>query len=111
MSGWIPTKERLPEEDMEYVIFTIYTPAWHDITEELDEEDRDFDEDVEVVCGTFNVYGEKRVWTWYDEYGQSVIRNEHSKSYTSRESFITAWMPLPEPYQSEIPTGTEGSEE
>lgn len=101
MSGWIPTKERLPEEDMEYVIFTIYTPAWHDITEELAEEDRDFDEDIEVVCGTFNVYGEKRVWSWYDEFGQSVIKNEHSKEHTSRESFITAWMPLPEPYKAE----------
>lgn len=99
MNGWIPVSERLPEESMDYVIFTLHTPAWHDVTDELPEEERDFDEETEVVCGSVTVHGnDKRFWWWEDESCKNVIKNEHIEEYTGKETFITAWMPLPEPY-------------
>ena len=99
MSRWIPVSERLPDKSMDYVIFTLYTPAWHDVTDELPEEERDFPEETKVVCGRVAVYSNgNRHWCWEDEYGENSIKNEHVKEYTGEETFITAWMLLPDPY-------------
>lgn len=99
---WIPVSESLPDKSMEYVIFTLYTPAWHDVTDELPEEERDFPEETKVVCGRVFVYSnDKRYWCWEEEYGEATIKNEHIKEYTGEETFITTWMPLPEPYKAE----------
>ena len=100
-SKWVPVSERLPDKSMKYVIFTLYTPAWHDVTDELPEEERDFPEETKVVCGQVVVYSNRnRYWCWEDEYGEVAIKNEHIKEYTGKEAFITAWMPLPEPYET-----------
>ena len=99
---WIPVSERLPDTSMKYVIFTLYTPAWHDVTDELSEEGRDFPEETKVVCGSVDVYSDcKRFWCWEEEYVEATIKNEHIKEYTGEETFITAWMPMPEPYTKE----------
>ena len=101
MSRWIPVSERLPDTSMNYVIFTLYTPAWHDVTDELPEEERDFPEETKVVCGQVDVYSNgNRYWCWEEEYGEAAIKNEHIKEYTGEEAFITAWMPMPEPYEA-----------
>lgn len=97
-NDWIKCSERLPDKSMNYVIFTLYTPAWHDVTDELPEEERDFPEETKVVCGSVDVFSDgKRFWCWEEEYGDATIKNEHIKEYTGGETFITAWMPLPEP--------------
>ena len=102
MSRWILVSERLPNKSMKYVIFTLYTPAWHDVTDELPEEERDFPEETKVVCGRVGVYSNgKRYWCWEEEYGEATIKNEHIKEYTGEETFITAWMPMPGPYTKE----------
>jgi hypothetical protein len=101
MSRWIPVSESLPDKSMDYVIFTLYTPAWHDVTDELPEEERDFGEETKAVCGSVTVHPDgKRFWSWQDEYGEASIKNEHIKEYTGEETFITAWMPMPEPYEA-----------
>jgi hypothetical protein len=93
MSNWIPVNERLPENDMMNVIFSIY------YSEYCDPDIGFVEERLIVVAGDFRRIGDDRYWSWLDEYGDAVIRNEYCKEECGLESFITAWMPLPEPYK------------
>ena len=106
---WISTKEQLPEAKMKNILFVIHTPAWHDLTDDFPEDERDFPEEWEVVSGWFEVYtqkigfGPKRYWCWVDsELGECCISNEYEEEMCGCKSFITHWMPFPKP-----PTGDE----
>ena len=82
-SRWIPCSERLPEEDGQYLITVKYKHV------------NDSYEDV------YAEHGE-----WHDGRWDMFCFG-----HCGDVEDIIAWMPLPEPYQSEIPTGAEGSEE
>ena len=104
VNGWISVKDRLPKTKMDHVLFTLYTPAWHDITDELPEDERDFPEEYVTVCGWFDVHdnGAKRYWSWISSDGyQSTIRNEYVKADTGMITYITHWRYLPEPPKGE----------
>lgn len=97
MSDWISVKDRLPEHNQN-ILFVVYTPAWHDITDELSPENRDFPAESKTVFGIFQEYASNRYWSWDDETGYgSTIKNEYCKEYTGEVSYITHWMPLPDP--------------
>lgn len=91
---WIPVSERLPEDDMD-VIFSIYD------SEYCDPDIGFVEERLIVVAGNFQRIGDNRYWSWVDEYGDAVIKDEYCKEECGLESFITAWMPLPKPYEKE----------
>ena len=81
MPRWIPCNERLPEEDGQYLITVKY----------------------KHVDGYVDIYAEHGEWferKWDMLFG-----------HCGEVEAIIAWMPLPGPYKSEIPTGAEGSEE
>ena len=106
---WISVKDRLPETSMKDIIFVIYTPSWHNLTDDFPEDERDFPENIETVSGWIDVYcnGKVRYWNWisYDgnRYGyQATIENEYSEEETGRITYITHWMPLPEPPKENI---------
>ena len=72
---WIPCNERLPEEDGQYLITVKY----------------------KHVDGYVDIYAEHGEWferKWDMLFG-----------HCGEVEAIIAWMPLPEPYKSEIPTG------
>ena len=102
---WISVKDRLPETDMHYVLFTLYTPAWHDLTDDFPEDERDFPEEYVTVCGWFDVFKDgSRWWNWVDSDGcEGCILNEYEERHlrngckTGQKTYITHWMPLPEP--------------
>ena len=100
MSEWISVKDRLPETSMKNILFVIYTPAWHDLTDDFPEDERDFPEEIETVSGWIDVFdnGKKRSWSWIVDGGyQATIGNEYSEEETGCITYITHWMPLPEP--------------
>lgn len=98
---WIPVSDNLPKENQD-CLFTLYSPAYHDITDRLPEDERDFSEEITSVIGRVFIYKNKRYWQRMDETGitsgRGTIENEYSKEYTGRETYVTAWMPLPSPY-------------
>lgn len=94
---WIRVTDRLPNHG-DYILFVVYSPAFHDVTEELAPEDRDFPEEIKTVFGWFANYGDgKMYWSFADEFGDSCIKNECNKEYTGQVQYVTHWMPLPEP--------------
>jgi hypothetical protein len=109
MSEWISVKDRLPETKMDNVLFTLYTPAWHDLTDDFPEDERDFPEEYVTVCGLFEVFKNgDRYWNWLTSDGyHRCIRNEYDEAHlcngckTGEITYITHWMPLPEPPESE----------
>lgn len=96
---WISCKDRLPKTKMDNVLFTLYTPAWHDLTDDFPEDERDFPEQYVTVCGWFDVFDNgERYWSWTSSDGyEQTISNEYEKAYTGEITYITHWMPLPEP--------------
>lgn len=94
---WIPTRENLPNKTQN-CLFTLYSPAYHDTTDELLEGDRDFPEELKTVMGRVFIRKNNRYWQFEDEVGEAIIKNEYSKEYTGCETYVTAWMPLPLPY-------------
>lgn len=71
LAGWIPVRERLPEDDS-YIL---------------------------VSFENFSVADIARYET--DEDGSAFYPGDEDKSYVSLGLFVNAWMPLPEPYRPE----------
>lgn len=98
---WIPVSERLPE-DLEPVNIT-----WVNHNPEsyyADIKDKPFTATAVYFNGQ---------WYWWSTLCTDILA-EYSHNYDDvidNDIEITAWRPLPEPYQPEIPTLAEGSEE
>ena len=102
LTPWISVKDRLPDKNIDSLLFVVHTPTWDDVTEELAPEYRHFPEETTVVAGWFDKVTGKRYWSWYSEGFQNTIEGEISKEYTGQVTFITHWMPLPEPPGVEV---------
>ena len=89
---WIPVSERLPKSRT-YCLFTVFE---HDSELEATT--------IETVYGCFDDYGERRYWSWEDEFGyECCIEGEEQLDGDHDEIIekVLAWMPLPEPYDAE----------
>ena len=88
---WIPVSERLPKSRT-YCLFTVFE---HDSELEATT--------IETVYGRFDDYGERRYWSWEDEFGECCIEGEEQLDGDHDEIIekVLAWMPLPEPYKAE----------
>lgn len=88
-SKWIPVSERLPKSRT-YCLFTVFE---HDSELEATT--------IETVYGCFDDYGERRYWSWEDEFGECCIEGEEQLDGDHDEIIekVLAWMPLPEPYK------------
>ena len=86
---WIPVSERLPKSRT-YCLFTVFE---HDSELEATT--------IETVYGCFDDYGERRYWSWEDEFGECCIEGEEQLDGDHDEIIekVLAWMPLPEPYK------------
>ena len=86
---WIPVSERLPKSRT-YCLFTVFE---HDSELEATT--------IETVYGRFDDYGERRYWSWEDEFGECCIEGEEQLDGDHDEIIekVLAWMPLPEPYK------------
>ena len=86
---WIPVSERLPKSRT-YCLFTVFE---HDSELEATT--------IETVYGRFDDYGERRYWSWEDEFGECCIEGEEQLDGDHGEIIekVLAWMPLPEPYK------------
>lgn len=100
MQRWIPVSERLPE-DLEPVNIT-----W------VNHNPKGYYADIKDKPFTATGHYCKGRWYWYSstcqDYLEEYGRCDVDEIDTDIE--VTAWMPLPTPYQSEIPTGAEGSD-
>ena len=97
---WIPVSERLPE-DLEPVNIT-----W------VNHNPQGYYADIKDKPFTATGHYCKGRWYWYSstcqDYLEEYGRCDVDEVDTDIE--VTAWMPLPTPYQSEIPAGAERSE-
>ena len=86
---WIPVSERLPESET-YCLFTVF-----EYDSELEATT------IETVYGCFKDYGERRYWSWEDEFGACCIEGEEQLDGDHDEIVekVLAWMPLPEAYK------------
>jgi hypothetical protein len=98
---WIPCSERLPE-DLEPVNIT-----W------VNHNPQGYYADIKDKPFTATGHYCKGRWYWYSstcqDYLEEYGRCDVDEIDTDIE--VTAWMPLPLPYQPEIPTVAEGGEE
>lgn len=95
-SPWHRVEDGLPN-DKQYVLFVVHTPPYHST------EMGDIPDMKKVVYGYFSLSQRRgrRYWSWEDEIGECVIANEFSEDEDGGRTYITHWMPLPEPPKEE----------
>ena len=91
-SPWHRVEEGLPK-DKQYVLFVVHTPPYHST------EFGNIPDMKKVVYGHFSLSQScgRRYWSWEDEIGECVVVNEFVEEEDGERTYITHWMPLPEP--------------
>lgn len=79
---WIPVSERLPEEDEEYLLFG-----------KVDEDEENY-----IFIGEYDSCGEQ-FGIWQEQFDRTTLGCLGSEFY--EYASVLAWMPLPEPYETE----------